>query len=186
MVTQTARPKRADATRNVDALVEAAKSVFAARGVDAPAKEITDAAGVGVGTLYRHFPRRSDLIIAVLQRELDECVAAAEALGGAPDAWGAVDAWIARFTGLVATKSGLAQALHSGDAAYAGLPQRLMDQLTPAFAPLLARAAAESGTDSGLTAREVLSAVALLCHPVAGGAPDVNERMVRTLLGGLR
>jgi AcrR family transcriptional regulator len=61
--------------------VEAAKTVFAGRGVDAPAKEITDLAGVGVGTLYRHFPRRSDLIVAVLQHEIDECVEAADELG---------------------------------------------------------------------------------------------------------
>ena len=53
------RRRRADARRNVDALIEAAKTVFAASGVDAPAKEITDLAGVGVGTLYRHFPQRS-------------------------------------------------------------------------------------------------------------------------------
>ena len=53
-----ARRQRSDAQRNVVALLEAAKTVFAASGVDAPAKEITDRAGVGVGTLYRHFPRR--------------------------------------------------------------------------------------------------------------------------------
>ena len=60
------RRQRSDAKRNAVALLEAAKTVFAASGVDAPAKEITDLAGVGVGTLYRHFPRRSDLIVAVL------------------------------------------------------------------------------------------------------------------------
>ena len=65
------RRRRADAQRNVDALLEAAKSVFATSGVDAPAKEITDLAGVGVGTLYRHFPQRADLVAAVLQREID-------------------------------------------------------------------------------------------------------------------
>jgi AcrR family transcriptional regulator len=67
--------------------VEAAKTVFAGSGVDAPAKEITDLAGVGVGTLYRHFPRRSDLIVAVLQHEIDECVEAAEELGTTLNPW---------------------------------------------------------------------------------------------------
>ena len=60
--------RRADARRNVEALVEAAGTVFASSGVNAPAKEITDLAGVGVGTLYRHFPQRSDLVKAVLDR----------------------------------------------------------------------------------------------------------------------
>src|ERR1019366_7694281 len=77
---EPSRRQRSDAQRNVVALVDAAKTVFAGSGVDAPAKEITDRAGVGVGTLYRHFPRRSDLIVAVLQHEIDECVEAAELL----------------------------------------------------------------------------------------------------------
>jgi len=75
--TDPSRRQRSDAKRNVVALVAAAKTVFAGSGVDAPAKEITDLAGVGVGTLYRHFPRRSDLIVAVLQHEIDECDRAA-------------------------------------------------------------------------------------------------------------
>ena len=63
--------RRADARRNVDALIEAAGTVFATSGVEAPAKEITDLAGVGVGTLYRHFPRRSDLVKAVVESGID-------------------------------------------------------------------------------------------------------------------
>src|SRR5947209_8614372 len=65
------RRRRADARRNVDALIEAARTVFATSGVDAPAKEITDMAGVGVGTLYRHFPQRSDLVKAVVESSID-------------------------------------------------------------------------------------------------------------------
>src|SRR6201990_1200934 len=66
-------PRRAAPRRNVDALIEAARAVFDTSGVDAPAKEITDRAGVGVGTLYRHFPQRSDLVLAVLKHEIDAC-----------------------------------------------------------------------------------------------------------------
>ena len=77
------RRLRADAQRNIDALLEAAKAVFATSGVDAPAKEIADLAGVGVGTLYRHFPQRSDLVKAVFQREVDACADAAPALTAA-------------------------------------------------------------------------------------------------------
>src|SRR6202035_4026184 len=61
----TERRLRADAQRNIDALLEAAKTVFVASGVDAPVREIAEKAGVGIGTIYRHFPQRSDLIVGV-------------------------------------------------------------------------------------------------------------------------
>ena len=73
------RRLRADAQRNIGSLLAAAKAVFGTSGVDAPAKEIADQAGVGVGTLYRHFPQRSDLVKAVFQREVDACADAAAA-----------------------------------------------------------------------------------------------------------
>jgi AcrR family transcriptional regulator len=99
--TGPSRRQRSDAQQNVVALLAAAKTDFAASGVDAPAKEITDLAGVGVGTLYRHFPRRSDLIIAVLQHEIDECVEAAEQLGSTLGPWEALTGWVGRFTDFV-------------------------------------------------------------------------------------
>src|SRR6187402_1936808 len=71
------RRVRSDAQRNIDALLEAAKDVFATSGVDAPVREIAEKAGVGLGTLYRHFPQRSDLIAAVFRREMDACADAA-------------------------------------------------------------------------------------------------------------
>src|SRR5580692_6497119 len=74
------RPMRADARRNVETVLEAAMKVFATSGVDAPAREIADKAGVGVGTLYRHFPQRSDLVVAVVEHEVDACADAATAL----------------------------------------------------------------------------------------------------------
>src|ERR1017187_10796088 len=104
------RRQRSDAKRNVVALLEAAKTVFASSGVDAPAKEITDLAGVGVGTLYRHFPRRSDLIVAVIQHEIDACANAATALSAEHAPWEALTTWIGRFTEFVGTKRGLASA----------------------------------------------------------------------------
>ena len=83
-MTETAamRLRRADAQRNLEALLDAAKAVFAVSGVDAPAEEITDRAGVGVGTLYRHFPQRSDLVLAVLKHEIDACATRAGAERG--------------------------------------------------------------------------------------------------------
>jgi len=182
---EPSRRQRSDAQRNVVALVEAAKTVFASSGVDAPAKEITDRAGLGVGTLYRHFPRRSDLIVAVLQHEIDECVDAAEELGTTLNPWEALTGWIERFTDFVGTKRGLASALHSGDPAYDGLPQRLLDRLEPALQTLLARAVDGGYASDDVTAREVLMTIALICQPVRGGDPSFNQRMTRVFVEGL-
>jgi len=184
--TDPSRRQRSDAQRNVVALVAAAKTVFAGTGVDAPAKEITDRAGVGVGTLYRHFPRRSDLIVAVLQHEIDECVDAADDLGATLSPWEALMAWIERFTDFVGTKRGLASALHSGDPAYDDLPQHLLDRLEPALRTLLARAADGGYARDDVTAREVLTTIALICQPVPGEPPGFNQRMTRVFMGGLR
>src|SRR5438309_2506544 len=98
------RPQRADARQNVDALLEAAKTVFAESGVDAPARSIAERAGVGIGTLYRHFPLRSDLISAVFRREMDACADAAEQRETAFPPGEALDRWVMRYTGFVATK----------------------------------------------------------------------------------
>ena len=179
------RRQRSDAQRNVLALVQAAKTVFADRGVDAPAKEITDRAGVGVGTLYRHFPRRSDLIVAVMRHEIDDCIDAAAVLGTALSPWDALLEWTERFTEFVATKRGLASALHSGDPAYDGLPQRLLNQLEPALRTLLARAVAGGYAREDVTAREILTTIALICQPVPGQQPGFNQRMTRVFMQGL-
>jgi AcrR family transcriptional regulator len=168
------------------ALVEAAKTVFASSGVDAPAKEITDGAGVGVGTLYRHFPRRSDLIVAVLQHEIDECVEAAETLGATVGPWEALTGWIERFTDFVGTKRGLASALHSGDPAYDDLPTHLLDRLEPALQTLLDRAVDTGYARNDVGAREVLLTVALLCQPVRGENPAFNRHMTWVFMDGLR
>jgi AcrR family transcriptional regulator len=183
--TDPSRRQRSDAKRNVVALVEAAKTVFAGSGVDAPAKEITDRAGVGVGTLYRHFPRRSDLIVAVLQHDIDECVKAAEELGTTLGPWEALMGWIGRFTDFVGTKQGLASALHSGDPAYDDLPQHLMDRLEPALQTLLARAVDAGYARDDVSARDVLMTIALMCQPIPGEQPSFNQRMTRVFMEGL-
>jgi AcrR family transcriptional regulator len=133
-VTEYTAPRRlrADAKRNIDSLLEAAKTVFATSGVDAPAKEIADLAGVGVGTLYRHFPQRSDLVKAVFQREVDACADAASALAAAHEPGEALARWVRRYTEFVATKRGLAAALHSGDPAFDALPGYFMGRLVSA------------------------------------------------------
>ena len=168
------RRLRADAQRNIDSLLEAAKAVFATSGVDAPAKEIADLAGVGVGTLYRHFPQRSDLVKAVFQRGVDACADAAPALAAAHEPGAALAKWLHRYTEFVATKRGLAAALHSGDPAFDALPGYFMQRLEPALGALLEAATASGEIRAGVSARDLLYAVANLCLPVADEGVDVQ------------
>jgi AcrR family transcriptional regulator len=180
------RALRADAQRNIGALLEAAKAVFVAAGVDAPAKEIADLAGVGVGTLYRHFPQRSDLVKAVFQREVDACADAAPALAAANEPGVALEKWLHRYTEFVATKRGLAAALHSGDPAFDALPGYFMQRLAPALTALLEAAMASGEIRAAISARDLLPAVANLCLPPADAGPAYSQRMVALLIDGLR
>jgi AcrR family transcriptional regulator len=180
------RRLRADAQRNIDSLLEAAKAVFATSGVDAPAKEIADLAGVGVGTLYRHFPQRSDLVKAVFQREVDACADAAPALAAAHEPGAALAMWLRRYTEYLATKRGLATALHSGDPAYRALPGYFRQRLGPALGSLLEAAIASGEIRAGISAQDLLHAVANLCLPVADEGAAYSQRMVTLLIDGLR
>jgi AcrR family transcriptional regulator len=180
------RRLRADAQRNVESLLEAAKTVFSTSGVDAPAKEIADLAGVGVGTVYRHFPQRSDLVKAVFQREVDACADAAPALAAAQKPAEALAQWLHRYTEFLATKPALAPALHSGDPAYSALPGYFMQRLGPALGSLLEAAAAAGDIRADIGPRDLLYAVASLCLPAADEGVVYSQRMVALLIDGLR
>ena len=180
------RPVRADARRNLDALLTAAMAVFAESGVDAPVREIAERAGVGVGTVYRHFPQRSDLIVAVLKGQFDACADDAAKLAAefAPDE--ALDRWIGRYVELMSTKRGFAAALHSGDPAYHGLRDYFMQRMEPAMRGLLERAAETGAIRGGVNAWDFLQAVATLSHGRDGEQAESARGMVRLLVDGLR
>ena len=181
------RTVRADAQRSLDALLRAAKEVFAASGVDAPVREIADTAGVGLGTLYRHFPQRADLIAAVFRREIDACADTAPALAAEHAPFDALAAWMQRYAAFVSTKRGLARALHhSQEPAYDGLKGYFDERLRPALRMLLDAAVLEGTVRNDIDADELLSAVSSLCmsSPMAGGGRA--ERMVALLVDGLR
>jgi len=179
-------PRRADARRNVDALIEAARTVFATSGVDAPAKEITDRAGVGVGTLYRHFPQRADLVKAVVESGIDAVADAGPALLADYPPGEALDRWIHRFAELLATKRGLAAALHSHDPAFAGLPGYFHERVGPSLAALLDAAVAAGTIRDDLSAGDLLHAITQLSQPVPGRGPDLNQRILAVFVDGLR
>jgi AcrR family transcriptional regulator len=180
------RRTRADALRNIDTLLQAAAAVFATSGVDAPAREIADRAGVGVGTLYRHFPHRADLIAAVFRREIDACADAAPILAGEHTPFEALARWLQRYADFVATKRGLAKALHSGDPAFDALPAYFDQRLRPALRSLFQAAAASGQIRADIEPDEILSAVASLCMSARDDRPDHARRMVALLVDGLR
>jgi AcrR family transcriptional regulator len=181
------RRLRADAQRNIETLLEAAMKVFAASGVDAPAREIADKAGVGVGTLYRHFPQRSDLIVAVFRNEVDACAEAALALAAEHKPGEALDLWLQRYIDFIAAKRGLSAALHSGNPAFESLPLYFQEKLRPALQGLLEGAAKAGKVRADIDPAELLLAVARLCAPNdQGGINEQSRRMVALLVDGLR
>lgn len=160
-------PLRADARRNHEALVAAAASVFAAAGVDAPIKAIADQAGVGVGTVYRRFPKRSDLIGAVFRYEVDSCAEAATSLSMQNPPFEALTRWIDRLLDLIVTKRGLAAALQSDAPAFVALRADFEARLAPSLKRLMDAAGGEIRAD--VSAAELWRAVALLCAPATAG-----------------
>ena len=180
------RRRRADAQRNIDTLLQAAKTVFATSGVDAPVREIAETAGVGVGTVYRHFPQRADLIAAVFRREIDACADAAPALAAEHRPGEALARWMQRYAVFVAAKRGLATALHSGDPAYDTLPAYFEKRLRPALGTLFEAAAAAGEIRADVEPDELLSTVSSLCMRAHDDRSDRTRRMVALLVDGLR
>jgi AcrR family transcriptional regulator len=177
---------RADAQRNLAAVLEAAKTVFATSGVDAPVRAIATAAGVGVGTIYRHFPTRSELVAAVFRREVDACAEAAPVLAAELEPVDALASWLQRYTGFIATKRGLAAALHSGDPAFDPLPAYFAAHLGPALGALLDAAVAAGEIRAGVDPVELLHAVASLSVSPPGDGDSRPQPMVALLVDGLR
>jgi AcrR family transcriptional regulator len=182
----TDRRVRADSQRNIDTLLRTAKAVFATSGVDAPVREIAEQAGVGVGTVYRHFPQRADLIAAVLRREIDACADAAPVLTAEHAPGEALARWMQRYVDFIAAKRGLATALHSGDPAYDTLPAYFQKRLEPALRTLLESAGAAGEVRADIAAKDLLGAVASLCMHAHKQGPEHARRMVSLLVDGLR
>ena len=182
---QPGKPVRADAQRSIDALLTAAAEVFASAGVDAPVRQITARAGVGAGTLYRHFPQRSDLIAAVFRHEVDACAEDAAALAAQYGPAEALTRWLYRFVGFIATKHGLSAALHSGNPAYESLPGYFNRRFVPVLGALLDAAAKDGEIRSGVDPADLLRAIANLTMPAREDGGH-TQRMIALLIDGLR
>jgi AcrR family transcriptional regulator len=179
------RPKRADAVRNTEIVVEAAKAVFAESGVDAPMRDIAARAGVGVGTIYRNYPQRSDLIIAVFRREVDASASAADALAAAHPPAEALRRWASHFAGFLATKRGLSAALHSGDPAFTPLPEYFLGTLGPRVQVMLDAAARDGRGRGDVSAEDLIVALSRLSESTSEDPSGRSDRMIGLLLDGI-
>ena len=177
---------RADAKRKLVSIVQAATEVFSTSGVDAPVREIAEKAGVGLGTVYRHFPQRSALIAAVMQTQVDACADAASALAKKYEPGEALARWLRRLMDFFGTKRGLAAALHSGDPAYSALPGYFLQRMHVALGELLSAAVAAKTVRPGIDPDHLLLTVAALCHGPNGEEPLYARQMVELLIDGLR
>ncbi len=180
------RPKRADARRNEQTLLDAAAVVFVRAGVDAPVRDIAAEAGVGMGTIYRHFPTRADLVVAVFRHQLD-ALADPESTTSASDEtpYTALRSWVARFADFLITKHGLAEALQSDRAGFESLHAEFVERLLPVLDQLLKASAAAGHTRDDIRPLDLMLGIGNLCIGVETN-PDYNaRRMIDVLLAGL-
>ncbi len=183
---QPARQKRADAQRNEQALLAAAAAVFVTSGVEAPVRDIAAAAGVGMGTIYRHFPTRADLVVAVYRHQVEACAEAGPVLlanGGSPHA--ALGQWVNLFVDFLVTKHGLAAALQSDSVGFSALHAYFLDRLVPVCAQLLDAATEAGEISADIDAYELMFGIGNLCAGVHNDPRYDARRMVELLIAGL-
>jgi AcrR family transcriptional regulator len=178
------RPLRADARRNRARLLEVADQVFTARGVGAPTEEVARAAGVGIGTVFRHFPTKEALLAAVLAARLERLAAEAEALTAEPDPGAALDRLVRLVVGNAPAKNAYADAL-GGD--IPGLKEAVGGRLRDAIAALLARAQAAGAVRAELRPADLMALLVGASRAVENTADAAaGERVLGVVLAGLR
>lgn len=177
---------RADAQRNVERLIQSARALFETSGLDAPIRDIADHAGVGVGTLYRHFPRREDLIAAVFRNEMNDCADAAATLAAENGPYEALARWVQLFVALAVTKRGIANALRLDDPSFADLGAHREQRLRPAFRDLFQAAATAGEIRKDVDPDELFDAIASLCSRAYDSRPEYAHRMAAVFVEGLQ
>lgn len=185
---EVARKPRTDALRNRDRLLDAARAVFSAGGPEASLEAVARKAGVGIGTLYRHFPTREALFEAVYRHEVKQLAGLAERLSkGRARPIEALRQWMRSIVRFVATKKGMSEALALAIAKDSDLVSSSSDQLTQAIGVLLERAIAAGEIRDDISAEDLLRAIVGMCytHDRPGWQKNVL-RLVDVLIDGLR
>jgi AcrR family transcriptional regulator len=183
--TLIARPKRADARRNYEKVLAAARDAFAEGGESTSLEEIARRAGVGIGTLYRHFPNRQALLEALYVDEVEDVCRAAAELGDGADPWEALNGWFERFVAYIGTKRALAHELLNYLDHDAPLFRASRSSLFAAGEPLLTRAQEAGVVRRDVSIGDVIQMVVGIAK-VPTSEPGQTERLVRIALDGLR
>jgi AcrR family transcriptional regulator len=184
---KTARRPRSDSVRNRERLLEAAAAVLGAGGPEASLEAVARQAGVGIGTLYRHFPTREALFEAVYRHEVDQVSDLAERLASETEPVDALRRWLHANVRLVATKRGMLAALALAAHGKSELYAYSFDRLTKAVGLLLTRAIAAGDIRTDITPEELLRALVGMCyiHDQPGWQKSVL-RLVDIFVDGLR
>lgn len=178
---QPQRPKRADARANHDKLVAAARALFADKGTSAPLEDVAVRAGVGIGTLYRHFPTRQALLEAVYVDEVEAMARAGADLAGLPP-WEALSQWLHQYVGFAATKRALNEALMETDS---DVLLTCRTAIVGAGTPLVERAQRAGVVRSDTTFSDVVRMVGAIAL-VPTEDPEQKQRLLDLALDGLR
>ncbi len=181
------RKPRADALRNRERLLEAARTVFSAGGPEASLEAVAHKAGVGIGTLYRHFPTREALFEAVYRLEVQQLADLAERLKKKGRPIEALREWVHSVVKFVATKKGMSTALALAVAKDSDLVSYSADRLTQAVGLLLHQATEAGELRSDVSAEDLLHAIVGMCY--AYDQPGWQKNVVRLLdifIDGLR
>jgi AcrR family transcriptional regulator len=185
-VTDNARSQRVDARRNRDRLLTAATAAFAEEGQDVPLEAVAARAGVGIGTLYRHFPNRDALVVAAYQHEVETLCGAAAALLDTQPADAAVRAWVDRFADYIATKRAMGNALRSA-ASDSPLFTDTRERIVGALRLLLEAGAADGTLRADVDPKDVMRVINGIWYLPDG--PEWREhvgRMLDLVIDGLR
>ncbi|MEU9919280.1 TetR/AcrR family transcriptional regulator [Streptomyces sp. NPDC051001] len=181
------RGKRADAQRNRETVLAAAAEVFVTSGVDAPIRKIAAQAGVGMATIYRHFPTRADLVTAVYRHQIEACAEAGpNLLASDSSALHALEQWIDLFVDFLVTKHGLADALQSDSDRFAALHSYFLDRLLPVCAQLLDAAVEAGDIRAGTQPYELMRGIGNLCIGHDNDPRYDPRRLIALLLRGLQ
>jgi AcrR family transcriptional regulator len=184
---QPARKPRADAQRNRALLLETAKAAFAEKGAAASLDEIARTAGVGAGTLYRHFPTRDALIEAVYRNETEQLAAAATRLAGTQSPIEALRQWLRLFVDYMETKHGMYEALNSMDGGMSALYSASTEHIKQAIKELIDRAIKSGDIHFKADPLDLLRALAGVANKSFGAeGTEAAKRMVDILISGIR
>lgn len=181
------RAMRADARRNYDRLLAEARTAFAAHGAEASLEDVARRAGVGIGTLYRHFPNRNALLSAVFEEAVNDLLARSRELLTDPNPCAALVTWLREMVAQAGEYRGLARALMSVSSDNTSALARCSDPIRQAGSALLARAQKAGAVREDVAIGDLLQ----LTHAIALAAeetptdPDLADRLLRLTLRGL-